>query len=118
MQGIHILNEGMIEGIGLGIPYITMLLFIFGVVMLIMAILELLIDKKVVLGFFISSPVLLLISYIMLLTNAYKSVDDVYTYTVTIDENVSFVEFDSKYEVIDKEGRLYIITERNKNKNE
>ena len=36
-------------------------------------------------------------------------------YKVTIDETVSFVEFNEKYEVIDQEGEIYTIRERESN---
>lgn len=41
-----------------------------------------------------------------------------YNYLVTIDENVSVVEFFDKYEIIDHSDRLYTIKERNNDNTE
>lgn len=39
---------------------------------------------------------------------------EVTEYKVTIDDSVSYVEFMEKYEVIDQEGEIYTVRERNK----
>lgn len=38
-----------------------------------------------------------------------------YTYKVTISDEVNFVEFNNKYEVIDKDGLIYTIKEKESN---
>lgn len=38
-----------------------------------------------------------------------------YTYKVTISDEVNFVEFDNKYEIIDQDGLIYTISEKEKN---
>ena len=35
-----------------------------------------------------------------------------YTYKVTISDEVNFVEFSNKYEIIDQDGLIYTIKER------
>lgn len=38
-----------------------------------------------------------------------------YTYKVTISDEVNFVEFDNKYEIIDQDGLIYTIKEKENN---
>lgn len=38
-----------------------------------------------------------------------------YTYKVTISDEVNFVEFNNKYEIIDQDGLIYIIKEKENN---
>lgn len=40
---------------------------------------------------------------------------EIVQYKVTIDETVSLVEFHKKYEIIDQEGKIYTIQERENN---
>lgn len=38
-----------------------------------------------------------------------------YTYKVTISDEVNFVEFNDKYEIIDQDGLIYTIKEKENN---
>ena len=40
---------------------------------------------------------------------------DKYTYKVTISDEVNFVEFNNKYEIIDQDGLIYTIKEKEGN---
>ena len=34
-------------------------------------------------------------------------------YQVVVDDSVSFIEFTNKYEILDKDGQIYVVVERN-----
>lgn len=46
------------------------------------------------------------------ITNEFNYTDTQTQYKVTISEEVNFVEFNEKYEIIDQEGKIYTIIER------
>lgn len=45
----------------------------------------------------------------------YSMLTKEYTYKVTISDEVNFVEFNNKYEIIDKDGLIYTIKEKENN---
>lgn len=54
--------------------------------------------------------VAIVLMFIGLLAETDEIIDT--TYQVTISDDVNFVEFNEKYEIIDQEGRIYTVRER------
>jgi Na+-translocating ferredoxin:NAD+ oxidoreductase RnfA subunit len=61
------------------------------------------------------SFVLVLASLVLIILSVTSNKDSInyIEYKVTIDESVSLVEFCDKYEILDQEGRIYTVKERN-----
>jgi hypothetical protein len=63
-------------------------------------------------------PIILLIGLaisfmvFLFISENYKTPTGKYTYQVTMDKSVDFSEFNSKYEIIKTEGKIYTITEK------
>ncbi len=73
-------------------------------------------EKSITNIFFISSIVCIIIFAISALCGVFiKNGTGKYTYKVTISDEVNFVEFNNKYEIIDKEGLIYTIKEKETN---
>lgn len=68
---------------------------------------------------FVVSIILLSLFFILSMTIYYKQIPNgQYEYQVTISDSVSMVEFNEKYDVIEVEGKIYTIREKEEKGNE
>lgn len=112
MSGINILNATQI----MESPLWTVLLIAFGILCLAVSFAL----------FFVScltignkSIIIAIILFIVGLISLFVGVDHSYTiptgkykYEVTIDENVSFTELNSKYNIIEQRGSIYVLEDK------
>lgn len=108
MEGITILTT---EIVSLGIPFWAAPLIgcaLFVVVLLIMLATFHELDAEDF-GFGAIIGILTTILFIMISIATYKEETH---YSMTIDETVSFVEFNKQYEVVDQKGEIYIVREK------
>ena len=110
LEGVTILSEG----IGYPLPFGVMIMF--GVIgsaclcMLIVGIIIAFIDRDT--DMILPCAICALLS-VVFLTSVITSFKNNYPiYKVTIDDNVSFAEFNEKYEVIKQDGLIYEVKER------
>lgn len=70
------------------------------------------IENKVLFIIGIMSMIICFCGSIILGTTPNKNDINYIEYKVTIDDSVSFTEFNTKYEILDQEGKIYIVKER------
>lgn len=107
MEGVTILNETMVENsVSMGIFGIVVfsIIFIFSVIMMIVAFENIRID--VIVAGAIMCVICLLGIVGVIKTSPYKQ------YEVTVSDNVSFKEFSEKYKVIEQRGEIYVVREQ------
>lgn len=65
-------------------------------------------------SYVVTAAIAMVMSFIMVLVGVYmRRIPTYEIYKASIDSNVSFVEFYDRYEVLDQEGNIYTIRERN-----
>ena len=111
MTGIEVLSQEPIMDNGWATPCIIILLILSVVGSVILGF----VTKDVISAFLFMIPFslvsLFITSFVSMITA--QPIEGKYTYKVTIDENVSMVEFYDRYEVVDQEGKIFTIKERN-----
>ena len=113
MEGITVLNtiEHAVKGwgwswVGFICAILGCLFMIIGIELAIRDLAGSTVDSIVtILGF------ILFIASLVVFKNG-KQIDAYYTYEVTIDDSISFIEFDNKYEILEHRGDIYEIKER------
>ena len=70
------------------------------------------IESGIIAGLIVGVILALLISPLLTAIIAEKEVGTEYHYKVTIDDSVSMNEFLDKYEILDQEGKIYTVKER------
>jgi membrane protein implicated in regulation of membrane protease activity len=111
MYGIEVLNVINVPNGDLHVG-VSVLLMLFNILLMAFLIAWLFTSegtkKRIVLA---CSSVLSIVSLI-LLTNYFMSPSDIKQYQVTISDHVSMVEFNERYDVIDVEGKIWTIREK------
>lgn len=120
MDGITVLSQGTkTEGLSISQGII---LIVLASVMLLLCMVALFLyfrDRDYdweLLPVFVPIFMIAAISIIVVTSLNIGSKKEVKTYKVTINETVNFKEFDSKYEVLEKDGEIYTITLRDNSK--
>lgn len=72
-------------------------------------------DNYYTVGTIIVTAAGMLVAILSCVEGIYSMLAKEYTYKVTISDEVNFVEFNNKYEIIDKDGLIYTIKERENN---
>lgn len=100
---------------GIPAPAAIVFAFVLGILMfgITMSILDVIACKRgILLAAICGGVVTIFCSALLLFAFPEK---EIVQYKVTIDETVSFVEFHKKYEIIDQEGEIYTIQEKENN---
>ena len=99
---------------GISVPVAMLFAFVIGAFMFLLTsyLLDFFVCERATLLAAICGCVLAVLCGIILLAFPEK---EIVQYKVTIDETVSFVEFHKKYEIIDQEGEIYTIQEKENN---
>ena len=111
MSGINVLNKTQI----METPSWVYTLFFAGLISVVIGIVFLISVKKNNFKSFIIGLVLFIIGLVLI--NAPTEYADImptgkYQYEVTIDENVSFVDLNNKYNVIEQRGDIYVLEDK------
>lgn len=114
MEGIEVLSEfvktGEVispwDGIGLGLCLFGIIFALFGWCMMFFT-------EKYMSGAIITVFGLLFLA-LSFCIGICAPREEVKCYKVTIDESVSFVEFQDRYEVLEQDGKIYVICEKEK----
>ena len=99
MPGVEILAKNTFNTLTVG----QLILLTTGIVIIVISILLLLVDNVFIYGVMVG---ILLLLFCKMIPNT-KTVE----YKVTINENVSLIEFNEKYEIIEQNGKIYTIKE-------
>lgn len=114
MDGITVLSQNEI----MRTPTQFWVIAIVGIISCIISVIVMIIsnEKSITNIFFISSIVCIIVFTISTLCGVFiKNGTGKYTYKVTISDEVNFVEFNNKYEIIDQDGLIYTIKEKENN---
>ena len=103
MPGVEVLAQNTFNTLKVG----QFILLIAGILIIVLSIILLLVDNVFVYGVMVG---ILLLLFCKMIPNA-KIVE----YQVTINESVSLIEFNEKYEIIEQNGKIYTIQEINTN---
>lgn len=115
MEGVTILNEIVSSKDDVILPLIIFIGFM--IIPIIIGIFAIYKNHKeyngniivdIVASFFIIMPIFLIISVIQSINDYEAST----TYEVIISDDVSFVEFNEKYKIIEQRGEIYVVKER------
>lgn len=109
MTGIEILAKEPIYELWNGAFYIAIGLLVMSVVIGVIMIIKLGCADGLVLIFVCICVSCIIFTSIGMLT---QQPTERYKYKVTIDDSVNFNEFSEKYEIVDQEGKIYTIQER------
>lgn len=110
MEGIEILNTFVEEGGGFGAGIFAIILGIVAIAALVTAICLLGAHHPDAGTAFIFSIILLCLSIACVYQSFFK--EKTTYYQVIIDDSVSMVEFNEKYDIVNIEGKIYTIKER------
>lgn len=72
-------------------------------------------DNYYTVGTIIVTVAGMLVAILSCVEGIYSMLAKEYTYKVTISDEVNFVEFNNKYEIIDQDGLIYTIKEKENN---
>lgn len=111
MEGVEILNTFVEGGCSLGAGMFSIVLGILAIVALIAAIYLLWADPDAGGAALMFSIILLCLSTACIYKSFFKEEDTTY-YQVIIDDSVSMVEFNEKYDIVNIEGKIYTIREK------
>lgn len=114
MEGIEVLSEFVetggvvspLDGIGLGLLLFGATFALFGWCMIFFS-------EKYMSGAIITVFGLLFLAF-SLCIGICAPREQTKCYKVTIDESVSFVEFQDRYEILEQDGKIYVICEKEK----
>lgn len=107
LEGIEILNQTEIKEAP---EWLLLMFLISGIMMIVFLLISMSTGDDITFVFMIISFITFVISLILL--NFMDFPTGKYEYQVTIDDSVSMNEFQEKYEIIDVEGKIYTIREK------
>jgi hypothetical protein len=113
LEGVHILNETAQQTVGSGILGAGVFCIILSIVFLVLTCLSIYYKNigDILIGiFFMVIAITISIGCI----SSYNNRTSYKEYKVTIDDNVKMTEFNSKYNIVSQEGKIYTITVKEK----
>ena len=99
MPGVEVLAQNTFNTLTVG----QLILLTTGIFIIVISILLLLVDNVFIYGVMVG---ILLLLFCKMIPN-----EKIVEYKVTINENVSLIEFNEKYEIIEQNGKIYTIKE-------
>ena len=112
MEGLTVLSTGTTHGMGVTIVLIALgvLALLCGIALLVLAVVAFRDRSGGAGAFCLVYALAVILAGVVALVGASEPAKT--TYKVTIDENVSAVEFNERYEIIDQDGLIYEIVEK------